>query len=138
MVRRGFFLGEASPEDLAKVKGALGEQARSLVGAGVDGLAVETMRQTAEGGGAIAAAVAAAEGRVPVIASVSLDESQRMADGTPAEEIARLMKEWGADVIGANCSDGPMSVLTSMERMKDAMRPLVAMPNAGLPRRVDE
>src|SRR5450631_3058690 len=42
----GYFLGEASAEDLAKVKGALGEQARALVQAGVDGLVVETMRQT--------------------------------------------------------------------------------------------
>jgi methionine synthase / methylenetetrahydrofolate reductase(NADPH) len=134
----GYFLGEASASDLAKVKGALGEQARALVHAGVDGLIVETMRQTGEVRVAIEAAVAAAAGRIPVIASVSLDEAQRMADGTPAEEIARLMKEWGASVIGANCSDGPMSVLASMERMKDAGLPLLAMPNAGLPRRVDE
>ncbi len=134
----GYFLGEASAEDLGKVKGALGVQARALAAAGVDGLLVETMRQTAEVRVAIEAAVAAAEGRIPVIASVSLDESQRMADGTPAEEIARLMKEWGASVIGANCADGPMNVLVSMERMSDAGLPLLAMPNAGLPRRVDE
>jgi homocysteine S-methyltransferase len=134
----GYFLGEASPEDLAKVKGALADQASSLVGAGVDGLIVETMRQTAEVRVAIEAAVAAADGRVPVLASISLDESQRMADGTPAEEIARLMKEWGASVIGANCSDGPMSVFVSMERMAGAGLPLIAMPNAGLPRRVDD
>ena len=134
----GYFLGEASAEDLAKVKGALGVQARALVAAGVDGLVVETMRQTAEVRVAIEAAVAAAEGRIPVIASVSLDEAQRMADGTSAEEIALLMKEWGANVIGANCSDGPMSVLTSMERMSGAGLPLIAVPNAGLPRRVDE
>jgi methionine synthase / methylenetetrahydrofolate reductase(NADPH) len=134
----GYFLGEASPEDLAKVKGALADQARSLVGAGVNGLIVETMRQTAEVRVAIEAAAAAADGRVPVIASVSLDESQRMADGTPADEIAGLMKEWGASVIGANCSDGPMSVFVSMERMAGAGLPLIAMPNAGLPRRVDD
>jgi homocysteine S-methyltransferase len=134
----GYFLGEASAADLAKVKGALAVQARALVAAGVDGLIVETMRQTSEVRVAIEAAVAAAEGRVPVIASVSLDEAQRMADGTSAEEIARLMKEWGANVLGANCSDGPMSVLTSMERMSAAGLPLMAVPNAGLPRRVDD
>jgi methionine synthase I (cobalamin-dependent)/5,10-methylenetetrahydrofolate reductase len=134
----GYFLGEASAGDLAKVKAALAAQAHALVDAGVDGLVVETMRQTAEVRVAIEAAVAAAEGRLPVIASVSLDEAQRMADGTSAEEIARLIKEWGANVIGANCSDGPMSVLTSMERMSGAGLPLMAVPNAGLPRRVDE
>jgi methionine synthase I (cobalamin-dependent)/5,10-methylenetetrahydrofolate reductase len=137
----GYFLGEASAEDLAKVKSALGEQARALAEAGVDALVVETMRQTAEVRVAIEAAVRAsrlAGGGTPVIASVSLDESQRMADGTPAEEIARLMKEWGASVVGANCSDGPMSVLAAMERMQSVSMPLIAVPNAGLPRRVDE
>jgi homocysteine S-methyltransferase len=90
---------------------------------------------------AIEAAVEASRlvgGGTPVIASVSLDESQRMADGTPAEEIARLMREWGASVVGANCSDGPMSVLAAMERMQGLSVPLIAVPNAGLPRRVDE
>jgi len=38
----GYFLGEASPEDLARVHAALFEQAVALVGAGVDALYVET------------------------------------------------------------------------------------------------
>jgi homocysteine S-methyltransferase len=134
----GYFLGEASADDLAKVKTALADQAAALVDAGVDALVVETLRQTAEVRIAIEAATSASKGRVPIIASVSLDELQRMADGTPAEEIARSMKEWGADVLGANCSDGPMSVLAAIERMADVGLPLVAWPNAGLPRRVDE
>jgi homocysteine S-methyltransferase len=134
----GYFLGDASAADLAKVRASLGAQARDLAEAGVDGLVVETMRQTSEMRVALEAAVEAAEGRIPVIASVSLDEAQRMADGTPADEIARLMKEWGASVVGANCSDGPMSVLASMERMAPVGLPLLAVPNAGLARRVDE
>ena len=40
----GYFLGEASAEDLAKVKAVLFEQARVLVEAGVDAIVVETMR----------------------------------------------------------------------------------------------
>ncbi len=137
----GYFLGEASADDLAKVRSALLAQAQALADAGVDAIVVETMRQTAEMRVAIEAvveAIRASGSRIPIIASVSLDEAQRMADGTPAEEIARQMKEWGADVIGANCSDGPMSVLAAMERMAGAGVPLLAMPNAGIPRRVDE
>ena len=68
----GYFLGEASAEDLARVHAALFEQARALVGAGVDALYVETMRQTEELRVAIDAAVEAARepgGRIPVIAS---------------------------------------------------------------------
>ncbi|HEX8789339.1 MAG TPA: bifunctional homocysteine S-methyltransferase/methylenetetrahydrofolate reductase [Polyangiaceae bacterium] len=137
----GYFLGEGgqgSAEDLAKVKAAFAEQARALVAEGVDALMVETIRQTPELRVAVEAAVAAAEGRVPVIASVSLDESGRMAEGTMAEEVARLAREWGADVVGVNCSDGPMAVLAAVEKMVPVGLPVLAMPNAGLPRRVDE
>jgi methionine synthase I (cobalamin-dependent)/5,10-methylenetetrahydrofolate reductase len=142
----GYFLGEAgqdaaaatSADDLAKVKAAFSAQALSLLDAGVDALIVETLRQTPELRAAVEAAVEAAEGRVPVIASVSLDEGGRMAEGTEAAEVARLVKEWGAAVVGVNCSDGPMSVLAAVEKMVPVGLPVLAAPNAGLPRRVDE
>ena len=143
----GYFLGEASADDLARVKAALLEQARALVEGQVDALYIETMRQTGELRVAIeAAALAAGEGasrspgaeRTPIIASVSVDEHGCMADGTPAAKIASLMKEWGADVIGVNCSDGPMNVMAAVEPMLATGLPVCAVPNAGLPRRVDE
>jgi homocysteine S-methyltransferase len=73
-----------------------------------------------------------------VVASVSLDESGRMSDGTEPEEIARLAKEWGASAVGVNCSDGPMAVLAAVQRIVPVGLPVLAAPNAGLPRRVDE
>jgi homocysteine S-methyltransferase len=134
----GYFLGEASPADLERVKAALLEQAHALVEGGADALYVETMRQTAELRVAIESAVSAAQGRLPVIASVSVDEQGCMADGTPSGTIARMMRDWGADVLGVNCSDGPMNVMASVEPMLAAGLPVAAVPNAGLPRRVDE
>jgi homocysteine S-methyltransferase len=137
----GYFLGEAgqwSSGDLAKVKAALLEQARALVEAGVDALFVETIRQTPELRAAVEAAVEASEGRLPVLASASLDETGRMAEGTEAEEVARLVKEWGVSGVGVNCSDGPMAVLAAVEKMVPVGLPILASPNAGLPRRVDE
>ncbi len=134
----GYFLGEASEEDLAKVKGALLEQAGCLVEAGVDVLVVETMRQTEELRVAIEAAREASGGKIPVIATASLDEHGRMADATDAADIARMMRDWGADAVGVNCSDGPMHVLAAVERMLGAGLPVCALPNAGLPHRMDE
>jgi methionine synthase I (cobalamin-dependent)/5,10-methylenetetrahydrofolate reductase len=137
----GYFLGEAgapSGGDLAKVRAALEAQAAALVEAGVDALIVETFRQAPELRVAVEVAVAAAEGKLPVIASVSLDETGRMAEGTDAEEVARLMREWGASVVGVNCSDGPMAVLAAAEKMIPVGLPVLASPNAGLPRRVDD
>jgi homocysteine S-methyltransferase len=137
----GYFLGEAGEAggaDLAKVKAAFAAQATALVEAGVDALMVETIRQTPELRVAVEAAVASAQGKIPVIASASLDESGRMAEGTEADEVARLVREWGASVAGVNCSDGPMSVLAAVEKMVPIGLPVLASPNAGLPRRVDE
>ncbi len=134
----GYFLGEASSDDVAKVRKALGEQAKVLAGCGVDAILVETLRQTNELRIAIESAVEAAGGKIPVIASASVDEHNRMSDGTTSAEIARLMKEWGASVIGVNCCDGPMNVLEAVEPMLELGLPVWAVPNAGLPRRVDE
>ncbi|HVH47093.1 MAG TPA: bifunctional homocysteine S-methyltransferase/methylenetetrahydrofolate reductase [Labilithrix sp.] len=134
----GYFLGDALSDDISKVRDALLEQAKVLVGAGVDGLVVETFRQTNELRLAIESAVAAAGGKIPVIASASVDERSRMADGTTSGEIARLMREWGASAVGVNCCDGPMNVLEAITPMLELGLPVWAVPNAGLPRRVDE
>lgn len=137
----GYFLGGADEGagDWATVKAVFLEQARALVEAGVDGLLVETMRQTSELRVAVEAAVEASEGRVPVVATASFSiESGLMAEGTDAGEVARLAKEWGASVVGVNCSDGPMGVLSAVEKMIPVGLPVIASPNAGLPSRIDE
>ncbi|WP_394850710.1 bifunctional homocysteine S-methyltransferase/methylenetetrahydrofolate reductase [Pendulispora brunnea] len=134
----GYFLGEASASDLAKVRVALREQADALVEAGIDVLVVETFRQPNELLVALDAAVKASAGKVPVVACASLDEHGRMADGTSALEIASQLRDEGAAVVGVNCSDGPMNVLSAAEQMLRLGLPVWAVPNAGLPRRVDE
>jgi homocysteine S-methyltransferase len=138
----GYFLGGTDEEgagDRATVRAVFLEQARALVEAGVDGLLVETMRQTSELRVAVEAAVEASEGRVPVIASASFSiGTGLMAEGTDAGEVARLAKEWGASVVGVNCSDGPMGVLSAVEKMIPVGLPVIASPNAGLPSRIDE
>jgi homocysteine S-methyltransferase len=138
----GYFLGgsgETGAGDHATVRAVFLEQARALVEGGVDGILVETMRQTSELALAVSAAIEAAEGRVPVIASASFAiETGRMAEGTTPAEVARLAKEWGAAVVGVNCSDGPMGVLAAVEEMIPVGLPVLASPNAGLPRRIDE
>lgn len=134
----GYFLGAPSEGDLARVRAALFEQARALIDAGVDGLVVETFRQPAEVRVALEAALEAAGGTVPVVASVSVDPENLMADGQSVRTMANSLREWGAAAVGVNCSDGPMNVLAAVEEMREAGLPIWAVPNAGLPRRVDE
>ncbi len=134
----GYFLGEALEVDLRRVGDALLEQAEALVEAGVDVLMIETMRQSAELRVAIEAARKASGGRIPIVAEVSVDEAGRLADGKTSGDIGKMMIDWGADVIGINCSEGPMGVLSAVEPMLALGVPVSAVPNAGLPRRVDE
>jgi homocysteine S-methyltransferase len=69
---------------------------------------------------------------------VTVDEDGNCLDGASPALAASLLTEWGADAIGCNCSTGPATVLTAIEAMRSATSlPLVAMPNAGMPRAVE-
>ncbi len=116
---------------------AFAEQIRALAEGGVDLLAIETISALNEAEQAIRAARETAPG-LPVFAMVTVDEDANCLDGSSPETAAAKLTEWGADAIGCNCSAGPATVLTAVERMAQISRlPLVAMPNAGMPRAVD-
>ena len=51
--------------------------------------------------------------------------------------MAKALRDWGADMIGVNCGDGPQLSLAMAERMRLVGLPLCVQPNAGLPRTVD-
>jgi len=120
-------------KDLNEVRAAFLEQAAALRGA--DAIVIETMRQPEEIRLAIEAVRAATP--LPIIAMVSFDTFGTMADGTPPEAMSDKLAAWGANVIGVNCGDGPAGVYEHVERMRHTGLPLAAMPNAGVPRRVE-
>ena len=92
------------------------------------------MTSLAEAGQAIRAAKSEAP-EVPVIVMVTVDEEGSCLDGSSAETAARRLTEWGADAVGCNCSAGPATVLSVIERMRATTTlPLAAMPNARMPK----
>ena len=126
---------------LDEARAAFEEQIRALVeggpGVGADLLIVETMTSLAESEQAILAARHVAP-EVPVVVMMTVDEDGNCLDGSSAETAATKLTEWGADAIGCNCSAGPVTVLSVIERMKlVTTKPLAAMPNAGIPRAVE-
>ncbi|HEY6877050.1 MAG TPA: bifunctional homocysteine S-methyltransferase/methylenetetrahydrofolate reductase [Polyangiales bacterium] len=133
----GLTLEAISSEQIEDVAAAFREQCEALVEAGVDALILETFRQPDEIKIALEAALIAADGEVPVIACVSFDEGGTTADGKAPEEVAKLLADWQAESIGVNCATGPAGVYEMLTRMKGPGLPLVAIPNAGLPQRVD-
>ena len=126
---------------LEEAREAFAEQIRALVeggpGVGADLLVIETMTSLAEAEQAILAARSVAP-EVPVVVMMTVDEEGNCLDGSSAETAAVKLTEWGADAVGCNCSAGPATVLSVIERMRPVTnKPLAAMPNAGIPRAVE-
>jgi homocysteine S-methyltransferase len=126
---------------LDEARAAFAEQIAALVeggpGFGVDLLSIETMTSLVEAEQAVAAARAVAPD-LPVIVMVTVDEEGNCLDGTSAEVATERLTATGADAIGCNCSAGPATVLSVIERMRPLTTlPLAAMPNAGIPRAVE-
>jgi methionine synthase I (cobalamin-dependent)/5,10-methylenetetrahydrofolate reductase len=126
--------GDVTP---AAARAVFAEQIAALAEGRVDLLILETMMSITEAEQALAAAGDVAPG-LPVIVLMTVDEQVNCLDGTSAGEAARRLTAAGASAVGCNCSSGPQVVLEAIERMRTATDlPLVAMPNAGLPRSVE-
>ncbi len=134
----GSVLAGYSDDEREKIRSAFEEQAAALAEGGADALMIETMRQPEEIELAIEGVRKAVGSRLPIIAQVSVDESLTLADGTGVAAMGQRLKDLGCDVIGVNCSDGPQVVLAAIEQLLPLSVPLSAVPNAGLPRRVDD
>jgi len=133
----GVHLEPLGKTGLDEARSAFVEQIAALAAAGVDLLMIETMPALNEAREALLAAKAAAPD-LPVFVMVTVDEDGNCLDGASPASAAALLTEWGADAIGCNCSTGPATVLTAIEAMRGATSlPLVAMPNAGMPRAVE-
>jgi methionine synthase I (cobalamin-dependent) len=132
----GLVPGVATPAELALVAATFADQAAALVEGGVDLFVLETFRHLEEMRIAIEAARKAAPD-LPVIASMAFNPSETVADGSTPEHVAAALRDWGADVVGVNCGDGPQLALAIAERMRGAGVPLCVQPNAGLPRTVE-
>ncbi len=108
------------------------EQAWLLKNAGCDCLVIETMTDLQEMRAAI---IGSKKTGLPVIASMTFEKELRTVTGTDPRTAAIVMQSLGADVIGANCSDGPKELLAvAREMLSVAYVPVIIQPNAGLPR----
>jgi len=133
----GVMLEPLGKTSLEEAREAFREQIEGLVAGGVDLLVLETISALNEAEQALLAAKQAAPG-IPIIALVTVDEDANCLDGASCETAAGKLASWGADAIGVNCSAGPATVLTAIERVAAATSlPLVVMPNAGMPRAVE-
>ena len=130
-------VGKVSPGDAYH---AFREQAAILADNGVDLFILETFANVAELWQAVRAVRAVCA--LPIVACMTYPTASGLEDnrleGPSPERATRVMNGWNIDAIGVNCSMGPRGVLQVVERiMPISEKPIVAMPNAGLPQSVD-
>ncbi len=127
-------LGKTSYDEARE---AFRTQISALVEGGVDLLILETFGYLEELHQAILAA-RDVDPKIPVVAQVTIDEDGNCLDGSTPETFATRLTGWGADVIGCNCSVGPVAMLDALEQVRTVTPlPLSAQPNAGMPRSVE-
>jgi len=131
-------LGKTSFEE---ARAAFHEQAAALAEGGVDLFMLETFGYVEELHQAVLACRevnAKLPAVLPIVAQVTIDEDGNCLDGSDPETFAARLTEWNVDVLGINCSVGPVAMLDAIERVRAVTSvPLAAQPNAGMPRSVE-
>lgn len=126
-----------SAEEETRLTAALVEQAELLISAGVDLVVFETFGHLAELEAAVGA-LRARDADVAIVALASFVHGGATADGVQPAAVARRLHEAGADVVGANCAEGPRELYSVIEAMIGHAPNIAAIPNAGYPKRVDD
>jgi 5-methyltetrahydrofolate--homocysteine methyltransferase len=128
---------------LAEMRANFTEQAVALAEGGVDFFAVETMMVPDEATTAIRAAKEATG--LPVMATMFFQyNKQKQLDrtlwGSSPADVARLLFDAGADIVGCNCGEGgPVRAAVIIREMREVTSGfLAAYPNAGMPKIVDD
>lgn|SRR5574341_368435 len=115
---------------------AFQEQAEGLLEGGVDLFIIETMVNLEEMKEAIAAVKDICQ--LPIIAQMTFTEEGKTVLGNSPAEIVGELEKMKVDVIGANCSVGPIGIYDALQIMaQKTQMNLSAQPNAGLPRLID-
>jgi methionine synthase I (cobalamin-dependent)/5,10-methylenetetrahydrofolate reductase len=124
------------PTSVEEAQAIFREQAQALLEGGVDLFVLETFSDVAEIQQAIKAVRSICD--LPIIAQMTIQNDGNTSYGTSPEIFTKRLDEWGADVIGLNCSVGPHAMLDALEKMREVTKcKLSAQPNGGLPRQFE-
>ena len=132
----GQSLKPIGPLDFEELVDVYKEQVRVIAAAGADLFVIETMMSLAETRAAVLAVKETTD--LPVIVTMSFDENGKTLYGTDPVTALVVLQAMGIDAFGMNCSSGPEAMKPWFEKMKNyAKIPLIAKPNAGLPKLID-
>ena len=123
--------GKVQPEEARKI---FNQQIKVLLESKVDLLVIETMTDLYEMREAISAAREISED-IPIVASMTFTRDDRTLLGDSPQKVARALRDYGADVLGINCSGGPNQLLRILKEMRATVPEgkFWVKPNAGWP-----
>lgn len=129
----GLFIEPFGPLAFEEAVDAFKEQVRGLIDGGCDLIVIETMIDIQE---ARAALLAVKEIKnIFTIVSMTYEKDGHTLGGTDPVTALITLQGLGADAVGCNCSTGPEKMVEFIAAMKPyATVPLLAKPNAGMPR----
>lgn len=128
----GKFLKPLGELDFETLVAAFREQIRGLTLGGADLLIIETQFDIAEARAAVVAA--RREGNLPLAVSMTYEAGTTLT-GSSAAVCAAVLANLGVDLIGMNCSAGPVEMADAAEDLlAQSPLPVLIQPNAGLPR----
>lgn len=121
----------------AEARAAFVQQMRALNAEGVDAFLLETFTDHGELLEALAAA-REVNPAVPVIAQMTFNSDDRTQLGYLPGRVADELHRAGADVVGVNCSGGPMQIARVIDLMRKSVPSAIysAFPNAGFPENI--
>ncbi len=103
---------------------------------GVDCVLIETMNDGYEAKAAVLGVKEACD--LPVFVTTVYDENGKSLTGSGPKNMVALLEGLGVDALGLNCSLGPKKMLPIVQEIcENASIPVIANPNAGLPKVVD-
>lgn len=103
---------------------------------GVDCVLIETMNDGYEAKAAVLGVKENCD--LPVFVTTVYDESGKSLTGSGPKNMVALLEGLGVDALGLNCSLGPKKMLPIVQEIcENASIPVIANPNAGLPKVVD-
>ena len=110
------------------------EQAKLLLEAGADLIAIETMFDIQEMRAALIGVREATNGRIPLMALMTFNMDGITDSGSDPETAASVLEGFGVDIMGLNCSVGPEAMVPVVSRLGQTTDTFIAVePNAGLP-----
>lgn len=108
------------------------EQAQALITGGIDLIVIETIPSIRM----LTIAVEAVQSvsKLPIIAQLTINDELKTPVGDELTDIAKCFNDLPVDVVGFNCSEGPVKMLEALEIIRPLTHKYISiMPNAGRP-----